>query len=154
LEDIGMSKPQRQDFLFQGRILHLATKGDVLHLVPIWYVFEDGRIYISTNTDSKKVSDIRKNNKVAMCVDVGEYYYDLKNVKMSGVARILEDRNLARQIAEKIMVKYLGSSTHPQAIEYLSGKIPNVVIEIEISKIFSEDYSLLSPWIADNRKSG
>jgi nitroimidazol reductase NimA-like FMN-containing flavoprotein (pyridoxamine 5'-phosphate oxidase superfamily) len=153
LQDIGMSKAKQEDFLFQGRILRIATKGNVLHLVPIWYVFENGRIYISTNTDSKKVKDIRKNNKVAMCVDVGEYYYDLKNVKMSGVARILENGDLAKRMAEKIMVKYLGSSTHPQATEYLSGRIPHVTIEIEITKIFSEDYSLLSPW-ANNREGG
>jgi len=138
-----MSEATQEDFLCQGRILRLATQGDALHLVPIWYIYENNKIYIHTGAISIKVKDIKKNNKVAMCVDVGEYFYDLKNVKMRGVARILDDKDLARRIAERILVKYLGSSTHPQAKEYLSGEFPHVVVEIEITKMASEDYSVL-----------
>ncbi|MGH2639697.1 MAG: pyridoxamine 5'-phosphate oxidase family protein [Rhabdochlamydiaceae bacterium] len=136
-----MSKDQEQDFLYQGRILRLATSGSTLHLVPIWYVYQNGKIYVHTGAGSIKVKDINENSEVAMCVDVGEFYYDLKNVKMLGRARILRDEGLARAIAENILVKYLGSSSHPQAKKYLSNKSKNVVIEIEILKTYSEDYS-------------
>ena len=139
-----MSEVQRENFLCQGRILRLATFGESIHVVPIWYVYEGRKVYIFTRADSIKVRDIEKNNKVAMCVDVGESYHDLKNVKMSGIAHVLADKDLGRQIAEKIMVKYLGSSTHPTSEKYLSEEFPWVVVEIEIIKSSSEDYGLLA----------
>ena len=143
MKDISMGDNEIDDFLCQGRILTLATRGDRLHVVPIWYVYENGKIYVQTGANSTKVRDIRKNSEVAMCVDVGEFYYDLKNVRMRGIARILEDSELARSIAEKIQVKYLGSTSHPQAKEYLSNRSSHAVIEMKIVKRYSEDYSRL-----------
>ena len=143
--DISMSKDQEEDFLYQGRILRLGTKaGDngSLHVVPIFYIYENSKIYIHTGPNSLKVRDIKKNSNVAMCVDVGEFYYDLKNIKMRGRARIVQDEDLAKNIAEKIQVKYLGSVSHPQAREYLAPS-NYAVVEIDILKRYSEDFSRL-----------
>ena len=144
--DISMSKMVEEDFLYAGRILRLATinKDGTPHIVPIWYLYENGKIYIHTEASSVKARNIQRNNNVAMCVDVGKFYYDLKNVILQGKAKILEDKNPATRIAEKIQVKYFGSCSHPQAREYLSKKANNIVIEIEPSKKrHSQDYSLL-----------
>ncbi len=142
VKDISMSGDQLEGFLFQGRILRLASKGsEDLHVVPIWYLYENGKIYIQTAANSLKVKDMKGNSEVAMCVDVGDFYYDLKNVRMLGRGTILKDRVLTKSIAEKIQVKYLGSTSHPQAKEYLSAD--QVVVEIEILKKYSEDYSRL-----------
>jgi len=144
--DISMSKKAEEDFLFAGRILRLATisKDGSPHVVPIWYLYENGKIYIHTEANSVKARNIQRNNSVAMCVDIGEFYYDLKNIILKGKAKILEDEDLATRIAEKIQVKYFGSCSHPQASEYLSKKANNVVIEIGPSKKRrSQDYSLL-----------
>lgn len=142
--NISMSKKMEEEFLYGGRILRLATinQDGTPHVVPIWYLYENGKIYIHTEASSIKVRNIRRNNNVAMCVDVGEFYYDLKNVILRGKARIPKDEELATRTAEKIQVKYFGSCSHPQAREYLSKKANNIVIEIEPKRRSSQDYSL------------
>jgi len=143
--NISMSKKVEEEFLYGGRILRLATvnQDGTPHVVPIWYLYENGKIYIHTEVSSIKARNIRRNNNVAMCVDVGEFYYDLKNVILRGKARILKDEELTARMAEKIQVKYFGSCSHPQAREYLSKKANNIVIEIEPKRRSSQNYSLM-----------
>jgi hypothetical protein len=79
---------------------------------------------------------------VAICVDVGRDYYDLKNVVMRCRRRIMKNRGLARRIKEKIMVKYLGSLDHPVAKQIMG--FDGCVVEFTpIGKKFSQDYSKL-----------
>ena len=141
-----MSSREEEDFLYSGRILRLASikKDGTPHIVPVWYLYENGKIYLWTDAASIKVKNIRRNNTVAMCVDVGEAYYDLKNVIMKGKCKVLKDESLAMRIEEKFCTKYFGSSSHPQAKEYLSKEANHLVIEIEPSKKWhSEDFSRL-----------
>jgi general stress protein 26 len=144
MSKLAMSNRQIEDFLMAGRVMRLATISESgwPHVVPIWYLYENSRLYIETGADSVKVRNIRRNPHVAICVDVGRDYYDLKNVVMRCRGRIMKNRGLARRIKEKIMVKYLGSLDHPVAKEIMG--FDGCVVEFTpIGKKFSQDYSKL-----------
>jgi len=136
-----MNKEEVANFLAKGRILKLATiQKKKPHLIPIWYLYEDGKLFFCTSRTSKKIKNIENNNKISACVDIGEWFYDLKYVTVEGKARILRQGD-AKDIAEKIMVKYLGSIDDPNAKEYLND--PNIImVEITPTKILSEDYTI------------
>lgn len=59
------------DFLMQNEACRVATcHDDIPHVVPVSYVFEDGVFYFATDLETRKLENIRKNNRVALTVDV------------------------------------------------------------------------------------
>jgi hypothetical protein len=55
------------------------------HLVPVWFVWFEGKIYIGTEPESVKSRNIRRNPKVAVALEDGS-----KPVICEGKARPLE----------------------------------------------------------------
>ena len=133
-------------FLANSKLnIHIATrdeKGDpVIH--PTWYYFdsESTKFYIETSKNSVKVANLRRNNVIYFCVDDSNIPY--KGVRGKGKAKVHEDTSHNMPIAEKIMVRYLGSLAHPMATSLMgSVKDGNSVI-LEITPIYFStwDYS-------------
>jgi len=136
-----MKKQEEERFLRNGRILRLASlhEDGSPHLVPVWYIYEDGRLYVATSDTSRKARNIKKSGRVAFCVDVGEGYEDLKAVIGKGNARVITDSNVVEDKGKKILLKYLGDLNHPVAKEL--AKADNCVIEISPTWTRSWDYS-------------
>ncbi len=113
-----LTENQIKDFLGNSKLnIHIATideKGQP-NIHPTWYYFDatKNKIYVETDKSSKKVENLNRNNLVYYCVDVP--YMPYKGVRGKGNVRIHEDINHNMPIAEKIMVKYLGSIAHPIA---------------------------------------
>jgi len=87
------------------------------------------------------MENIKRNNLVYYCVDDPNPPY--KGVRGKGKVKIQEeiDRNIP--VAEKIIVKYLGSLAHPIATPLMS-KVKNgesVILEITPSYYSTWDYS-------------
>ena len=136
-----MSQQELDFFLSNGRIVRVSSVGPdgTPHIIPIWYVYENGKLYLSTGPQSIKVRNLRANNKVAFCVDVGEAFYDLKAVVGKGTAKILTDKKFNDEIGKKILLKYLGDLNSPAAKQLAS--LEHVVIEITPTTETSWDYS-------------
>ena len=136
-----MSEQEADNFLSKGRILRAASIGadGVLHVAPIRYLYENGKLYIWTGPRSRKARNIKANSKVAFSVDVGEAFYDLKAVVGKGTARILTDRKFIDTIGNKILTKYIGDPTSPTAKRLASVEL--IVIEITPTSRTSWDYS-------------
>ena len=62
----------KNQFLKKQMILHLATvgKNGFPHIVPVWYIFSSGKIYVGTNTRTQKAKNLKKIPKVSFCIDV------------------------------------------------------------------------------------
>ena len=61
------------EFLEEDRHAILATKGrkGTPQLTPVWYVFEDGVLYVSAQTSTVKVRNLRRDATVSVCIDGG-----------------------------------------------------------------------------------
>jgi nitroimidazol reductase NimA-like FMN-containing flavoprotein (pyridoxamine 5'-phosphate oxidase superfamily) len=138
---MGMSEQELNLFLGEGRIVRVSSVGSdgTPHVAPIWYVYENGKLYVTTGPQSRKVRNIRANSKVAFCVDVGVAFYDLKAVVGKGTARILTDKKFNDEIGKKILLKYVGDLNSPAAKQLAS--LEHVVIEITPTTKISWDYS-------------
>jgi hypothetical protein len=85
---------------------------------------------------------LRRNNTIYYCIDEANPPY--KGVRGKGKVRILEgDINHNIPIAEKIIVKYLGSLDNPIARSLIDGvkKGDSVILEIRPSYYSTWDYS-------------
>jgi general stress protein 26 len=109
------------------------------HVTPIWYVYQNGKFYISTSSKTRKVKNFKKNKNVAFSLDVGEAFADVKAVVGSGTAQIVTDPKLASDVDAKIKIKYLGSTDHPIAKKL--AELDDTVIETTPIAKISWDYS-------------
>ena len=112
---------KRDEFLKIQKILRLSTidKSNFPHITPVWYMFNDEKIYIGTNTKNQKIKNIEKNNHVSFCVDVGVNSPDIYGVMGQGIANIILEIPKVRTIAEKILLKYFKTLENKSAKELL-----------------------------------
>src|SRR5574340_1313996 len=59
------------EFLKSNEGCRVATSAnDLPHIAPVTYYFENGYLYFATDYDTKKYSNLKKNNKIAISVDI------------------------------------------------------------------------------------
>ena len=114
----ALTEQQIDDFLNSSKFnIHLGTidNNHYPNIHPAWYYFDytNKKIYVETAKLSKKADNIRKNMNIYFCIDDPNPPY--KGVKGRGNCKIYDDINYNIPIAEKIMIKYLGSLQHPMA---------------------------------------
>jgi len=131
---------KRDEFLKIQKILRLSTidKNNFPHITPVWYMFNDEKIYIGTNTKNQKIKNIEKNNHVSFCVDVGVNSPDIYGVMGQGIANIILEIPKVRTIAEKILLKYFKTLENKSAKELLEDT--NCIIEIIPQKYSKWNY--------------
>jgi nitroimidazol reductase NimA-like FMN-containing flavoprotein (pyridoxamine 5'-phosphate oxidase superfamily) len=70
------------------------------HLVPVWFIFHDGKVYISTDPASTKVKNIRTKPQVVLALEDG-----LHPVICEGQASVISPP-YAEVILEEFRLKY------------------------------------------------
>lgn len=123
-------------FLSEPNIAVVATTGPTgkPHAMPIWYLWRDGKVLFHTGPDSKKMRNLRQNDRVSIVVDTKVAPY--KVVIVEGTAAELpEDKALSREVA----IHYLGRE---QGERYSSGSNePSTLVAVTPTKVISWDYA-------------
>ena len=126
---------KQDEFLKSQKILRLATidKNQSPHIVPVWYMYSRKKFYIGTNTTTQKAENIRKNESVSFCIDVGINSPDIYGVMGKGKANLILEQSKIKRIAKKILLRYFKTLENKSAKELLSDT--NCIIEIIPNKI-------------------
>jgi len=121
---------RRDEFLKTQKILRLSTIGEnkMLHIVPVWYMYSSKKFYVGTNTKTQKARNLKKNNNVAFCVDVGVKSPDIYGVMGQGNANLILENSTVKRIATKILLRYFKSMQNKSAKELLGDT--DCIIEI------------------------
>jgi general stress protein 26 len=131
---------KRDEFLKEQKVLRLATvgKSKTPHIVPVWYRYSGKKFYIGTNTRTVKAKNVKKNNKVSCCVDVGINAPDIYGVLVKGNANLILDNKKVKTIAKKILLRYFKSLDNKSARELLDDT--DCIIEIVPEKFTVWNY--------------
>lgn len=90
-------------FLEQPYLLKLATlnRDGSPQLTPLWFEYVDGEFVLTTAPDRLKVSNVRRDDRVAACIDSPPPAY--RRVLIKGRARVTEEgvREWTRRIAAR-----------------------------------------------------
>jgi hypothetical protein len=106
-------------FLGAARTCRLASVGPTgPHVTPLWFVWREGSMWMQSLTRSQRWTDLMRDPRVAVVVDDGEEYLELRGVELRGeVATVGEiPRVGAEDIPELTAVeaafarKYLGGA--------------------------------------------
>ena len=107
---MAMTQAEIENFLNGVHLARVATvrPDGRPHVVPIWYLWEEGRLYFETARKAVKANNLRVNPHIAVTIDMTAGGLRLKYVILEGQATLIEDSPTVRQIAERIYSRYVG----------------------------------------------
>ncbi len=131
---------KRDEFLKDQKILRLATvgKNKTPHIAPVWYRYSGKKFYIGTNTKTKKAQNVKKNNRVSCCIDIGVNAPNIYGVLVQGNANLITDNSKVKIIAKKILSRYFKTLENKSAKELLDDT--DCIIEIVPEKFTVWNY--------------
>ena len=131
---------KRDEFLKIQKILRLSTidKSNFPHITPVWYRYSGGKIYIGTDTKNQKIKNLKKNNRVSFCVDIGINAPDIYGVMGQGTANIILEVTKVKRIAKKILLKYFKTLENKSAKQLLGNT--DCIIQIVPEKFSMWNY--------------
>ena len=96
----------KEEFLKQANMGVLATigPGSRSHAMPVWYIYEDGRIIVTAARGSQKHRNIERNGEATLLVDRREPPYYA--VMVQGKAEI--GPSPSQELRIRIATRYLG----------------------------------------------
>ncbi len=138
-----MSHEQIDEFLNASRhAIFAANRIDgPPQLSPIWYLYEDGKIYINVGRDSAKYRSLSRDPRVSICVDGG--HPDARSITIYGTAELILDNTTWR--SDKffsIFRRYIDSDEEARGyIEQWTLETDGVLIVVTPTKILALDYN-------------
>ena len=98
----------RRFLLYKARTGKLATvrEDGRPHIAPIWLDLEDDTIVFTTGHDSIKATNIRRDSRVAICVDDDRPPFAF--IIIEGVTTLTDNREELRYWATRIAGRYMG----------------------------------------------
>ena len=111
----ALTEEEREEFLSRKLVGRLGTQrtDGWPHVTPIWYLWEDGRFYLTLGNSRRHLANMRRDPHVTMCVDVDPRVEDPtktpRSVVCFGLAELVTDEPRVREITEKMELRYLGA---------------------------------------------
>src|SRR5262244_615873 len=101
---IRMTPEEQQQFLARARTMMLCTidKDGYPHAVAMAFLVKDGCIYMTSFRKAQKVVNIRRNPKVAVMVESGKRYDELKGLMIRGRCEVIDDADEVWNIMREI----------------------------------------------------
>lgn len=88
---IAMSPAEMDEFLAEERTCRVATSNPPRgpRLTALWFVWHDGSIWLNSLVSSQRWADLQRNPQVAILVDAGVGYQELRGVELTGEVEIV-----------------------------------------------------------------
>ena len=142
---ITMSESEVASFLDGRRAMSMATIGPDggIQLVAMWYALLDGEIYVETKAKSQKVANLRRDPRMTVMIEDGDYYDELRGVEFVGRAEISEDPDVLWRVGVSVFDRYQGGYTEEMKpfVEAMLHK--RVAIHVAVDKTVSWDHRKL-----------
>jgi PPOX class probable F420-dependent enzyme len=93
-----MTDDELRGFLSSARTVILVSNGPhgMPHPMPMWFALDpDGSVRMATYRTSQKVRNLTRDPRVALLVESGEEYAQLRGAVLYGKAELIHDRELA-----------------------------------------------------------
>ena len=142
-QHIQLSPEEQAAFFREHKKAALATidKDGFPHVVAMNYFAKDGAFYMTSYGKAQKVVNLRRNPKVALMVETGDGYGELRGVMIRGHGEILDDPDAVKAaFASRAQAQSNAAPVQPGA---LASAPKRVVIKIVPEKVISWDHRKL-----------
>jgi Pyridoxamine 5'-phosphate oxidase len=87
---IAMTPTEVDAFLAEQKTCRVATVGPSgPHATPLWYVWHGGSLWLTSLSRSQRWADLERDPRIAVVVDAGEDYGQLRGVELRGRVEIV-----------------------------------------------------------------
>ena len=87
---LAMNRTELDLFLASERTCRVATlSGGGLHNTPLWFVWHDGALWVHSIVQSQRWADLERNPQVAVVVDAGQEFTELRGVELHGAVTVV-----------------------------------------------------------------
>jgi PPOX class probable F420-dependent enzyme len=140
---IQLTPDEQAAFLREHRKASLATidQHGFPHVVAMNFLAKDGAFYMTSYAKAQKIVNIRRNPKVALMVEAGDNYAELRGVMIRGRGEIIEGADAVRGVFAA-MAEARGT-TYQRPSGSVDSAPKRVVLKIVPEKITSWDHSKL-----------
>jgi PPOX class probable F420-dependent enzyme len=83
----------------------LSPDGSI-HAVAMWYGFVDGLVTVETKGKSQKAQNLRRDPRLTLLFEDGDYYEELRGVELVGRAEIIEDPERLWTLGVSVFERY------------------------------------------------
>jgi nitroimidazol reductase NimA-like FMN-containing flavoprotein (pyridoxamine 5'-phosphate oxidase superfamily) len=107
-DQITMSDAEVDAFLDEERTVTCATLGPRgwPHLMPLWFVVRDGRIWAWTFAKSQKVLNLERDPRATLQIEAGEQYDQLRGVMLECDVVVHRDLERVSDVGAAILRRY------------------------------------------------
>ncbi len=145
-DQIRMNDEDVWKFIEEQKSLQVATIGadGAPHLTTLWFAVVDGEIVFETFTKSQKIVNLHRDPRIAVLVEDGTAYNQLRGVSINGRAELHSDPKVVHPYALAVMRRNqpeIPEEHLDAAAKVMSAKRTAVVVKPE--KIVSWDHRKL-----------
>ena len=104
-DQIRMTDEEMEKFIEERKSLQVATLGKdgAPHLTTLWFAIVDGEIVFETFTKSQKIVNLRRDPRIAVLLEDGTVYNELRGVSINGRAELHDDPEEVHPYALAVM---------------------------------------------------
>jgi len=147
--------PALQEMLRGRHIATLRTENadGTIHLTAVWYLFEDGCLYVATSSKTRKARNLAAQPKASLMVDVRRPATERGVTASGNVDLISGDRS--RQINRRIHSRYMSAAAMSDPhIEPVFAAFDDVTVRISPVSWISWDMGVLDAQAFGGRLGG
>jgi PPOX class probable F420-dependent enzyme len=145
-DQIRMSESEVRDFIEECKSLQVATlnRDGSVQLTTLWFAVVDGDIVFETFTKSQKIVNLKRDPRIAVLVEAGSRYDELRGVSINGRAELHDDPEVVHPYALAVMRRNqpeIPEESLDQVARMMAAKRTAVVVKAE--KVVSWDHRKL-----------
>ena len=146
-DQIAMGAEELAAFLEEQRVVVCATQGPRgwPHLMPLWYVIRDGRLWAWTYGKSQKVRNLERDGRATLQVESGEQYHELRGVMIEARTELHRDLETVAGVGAELAERYGGASLTASAL---------AAVEAQAMKRVALEFVAVRTATWDHRKLG
>jgi PPOX class probable F420-dependent enzyme len=142
---IKMTEAEVDEFLHGRHAMSLCTinHDGSIHAVAMWYGFLDGCVTVETKAKSQKVQNLRRDPRLTLLFEDGDYYEELRGVELVGKAEIVDDPDELWKLGISVYERYNGPYTDElkPILEIMLHK--RVAVKLNVERTVSWDHRKL-----------
>ena len=143
---ITLTDEEIGNYLRKSKTMILVSNGKdgFPHPMPMWFaVDDDNTVYMTTFRKSQKIANLKRDAKVALLVESGEAYQELKSVLIYTEVELLDDVDATKDILVKIATQRGDAVDGPAQEGMLRTAPKRIGMKFTPRKIISWDHSKL-----------
>jgi PPOX class probable F420-dependent enzyme len=146
-DQIRMSDDEIWRLVEESKSLQVATlnRDGSPHLTTLWFAVVDGALVFETYTKSQKIRNLERDPRIAVLVERGETYDQLRGVSINARAELVTDPKRVHRLALAVMKRNqpgVPEDVLEKLAERMAAKRTGVIVRPE--KIVSWDHRKLA----------